>query len=81
MHCDRAPMITSGAGAVRAALPEVVLDVPGGVEAELVGQLDLLDGLAVGLLLVLALAIGMGLGPTAWGRRSRTAGRASRPLR
>ena len=61
MHCESAPMITSGVGRVRAALAEVVLDVPGRVEAELVGELDLLERLVVGLLLGLPLAVGVRL--------------------
>ena len=48
-----------GGGRVRAALTEVVLDVPDGVEAQGVGQLDLLERLGVGLLLGLALAPGV----------------------
>ena len=67
-----------GGGRVRPALAEVVLDVPHGVEAERVGQLDLLERLGVGLLLGLALAPGVLPPATAWARRSRTAGRASR---
>ena len=35
---------TSGARRVRVLLEEVVLDLPHGVEAELVGQLDLVEG-------------------------------------
>ena len=63
---------------VRAALAEVVLDVPGGVEAELVGQLDLLERLPVGLPARPA-AGRRGAAPArASGRRSRRAGRASR---
>src|SRR5438445_9847684 len=42
-----------------AAFPKVVLHVPGGVEAQLVGQLDLLEGLPVRLLLGLPLPIGV----------------------
>src|SRR5205823_4210745 len=41
------------------ALAEVVLHAPHRVEPELVGELDLFDGLRVGLLLGLALAVGM----------------------
>jgi hypothetical protein len=44
-----------GGRAVRAPLPEVVLDVPGRVEAEPVGKADLLQRLAVRPLLGLAL--------------------------
>ena len=46
---------------VRAALAEVVLDQPDRVEAELVGELDLLERLLVGPLLGLALAVRVGL--------------------
>ena len=52
-----------GRGGVRAALAEVVLDVPRAVEPEGVGELDLLEGLGVGALLRLALAVGVGLPP------------------
>ena len=52
-----------GRGRVRATLAEVVLDVPGGVEPELVGQLDLLERLPIGLLLGLPLAVRMWTGP------------------
>ena len=52
-----------GGRAVGAALAEVVLDVPGGLEAQAVGQADLLEGLAVGALLGLALPDGVGPGP------------------
>ena len=66
-----------GRRAVRAALAEVVLDVPGGVEAELVGQLDLLDA-PPGRPAARPPAGRRGAAPaTAWARRSRTAGRAS----
>src|SRR5207302_5533889 len=54
-----------GCRAVRAALAEVVLDEPAGVEAELVGQLDLLEGLGVGLLLGPPLVLGELTGPGA----------------
>ena len=52
-----------GRRAVRAALAEVVLDVPRRVEAQRVGELDLLDRLRVGALLGLALAVRVGLAP------------------
>ena len=48
-----------GRRAVRPALAEVVLDGPDGVEAELVGEPDLLDRLAVGAALGVALAVRM----------------------
>ena len=54
-----------GCRAVGAALAEVVLDQPDGVEAELVGQLDLLEGLGVGLLLRPPLVLGELTGPGA----------------
>ena len=54
-----------GCRAVGAALTEVVLDQPDRVEAELVGQLDLLEGLVVGLLLGLALVLRELAGPGA----------------
>src|SRR5205085_8155208 len=50
-----------GRRAVRAALAEVVLDVPRGVEPELVGELDLLDRLVIRLLLGFALTVRVGL--------------------
>jgi hypothetical protein len=52
-----------GGGGVGAALTEVVLHVPRRVEAEGVGQLDLLERLLVGLLLHLPLAPRVRLGP------------------
>ena len=52
-----------GRGRVRSPLAEVVLDVPCGVEAQLVGELDLLERLLVGLLLRLSLAPRVGPGP------------------
>ena len=52
-----------GRRAVRSALSEVVLHQPDGVEAELVGQLDLLEGFGVGLLLGPPLVFGELAGP------------------
>ena len=52
-----------GCRRVRAPLAEVVLDVPRAVEAEGVGELDLLDRLPVRALLGLALAVRVGLRP------------------
>ena len=66
-----------GGRAVRAALPEVVLDVPGGVEAQRVGQADLLERLGVGLAARPAAGRRGGGRATDGGRRSRRAGRAS----
>ena len=60
---DRAPSTTSERRAVRATLAEVVLHHPDGVEAELVGEGDLLHGLVVGPLLVLPLGVGVRLVP------------------
>ena len=55
-----------GGRAVRAALAEVVLDEPGGVEAELVGELHLLEHLGVGALLAVP-AGRTGCGPASHG--------------
>ena len=68
-----------GGRTVRAALAEVVLDEPGDVEAELVGEPHLLEHLAVGPLLARSLAVGVrSLVPRPRRSRSRTAGPASR---
>jgi hypothetical protein len=52
-----------GGGRVGAPLAEVVLDVPAGVEPELVGEQDLLEGLLVRPLLGLPLTVGVLPGP------------------
>jgi hypothetical protein len=46
-----------------ATLAEMVFDVPRRVEAQLIGQFDLLDGFRVGLLLSLSLPVRVGFGP------------------
>ena len=55
--CDSAARNAAFVGHVRPLDAEVVLDDPDGAEAELVGQLDLLDRLEVGGLLGLALVV------------------------
>ena len=56
-----------GCGAVRATFAEVVLDEPHGVEAEGVGELDLVEHLVVRALLGLALPVRVRPRPTARG--------------
>ena len=67
-----------GRGGVRAAVAEVVLDVPGAVEAEGVGELDLLPAPRRTPAARPRAGRTGGACPTASARRSRTGGRASR---